>query len=232
MAKSSRCDRALKKVINLHVLSSMMQRRFKIGLVRFWSSKKIKVRFWSCQIFLNFKIHLTWRISLWYEKLNENQFLLWETRLHHLLKFFNLRNVMETLRIVMPLNKTQVVPVTVKLSLIITIIIVIIIITGRALSGAHTSTTRCLIHENISGPITFWNILKQQWRLQLVCVVCRCFSFLRRKKVDVLMLQEIHANLSSEDEWCRILKGFHFFSDAFEDAEVGLASKTPILSDF
>jgi len=62
---------------------------------------------------------------------------------------------METLRIVMPLNKTQVVPLTVKLSLIITIIIVIIIITGRALGRAHTSTTRCLIHENISGPITF-----------------------------------------------------------------------------
>ena len=62
--------------------------------------------------------------------------------------------------------------------------------------------------------------------------VCRCFSFLRRKKVDVLMLQEIHANLSSEDEWCRILKGFHFFSGAFEDAQAGLASETPILSDF
>ena len=81
-------------------------------------------------------------------------------------------------------------------------------------------------------PNNFLKYPKTTMEAAAVCVVCRCFSFLRRKKVDVLMLQEIHANLSSEDEWCRILKGFHFFSDAFEDAEVGLASKTPSLSDF
>ena len=29
----------------------------------------------------------------------------------------------------------------------------------RALGRAHTSATQCLIHENISGPIHFWNIM-------------------------------------------------------------------------
>ena len=46
-------------------------------------------------------------------------------------------------------------------------------VTRRALGGAHTSDTQCLIHENTSGPINFWNIMwyvvfgpiSQWWRI-------------------------------------------------------------------
>ena len=56
-----------------------------------------------------------------------------------------------------------------------------------------------------------------------MCVVSRCFSSFKMKKIDVLMLQEMHANRSTEEEWRRIFKGCLFFSSALVEAKAGVA---------
>jgi len=49
------------------------------------------------------------------------------------------------------------------------------------------------------------------------------FQLFQNEKIDVLMLQETHANQSSEDEWCKIFKGCLFFSSALVEAKGGVA---------
>ena len=49
------------------------------------------------------------------------------------------------------------------------------------------------------------------------------FQLFQNEKIDVLMLQETHANQSSEDEWCKIFKGCLFFSSALVEAKAGVA---------
>ena len=49
------------------------------------------------------------------------------------------------------------------------------------------------------------------------------FQLFENGKIDVLMLQETHANRSSEAEWRRIFKGCHLFSSALEEAKAGVA---------
>ena len=49
------------------------------------------------------------------------------------------------------------------------------------------------------------------------------FQLFENGKIDVLMLQETHANQSSEAEWRRIFKGCHLFSSALEEAKAGVA---------
>ena len=49
------------------------------------------------------------------------------------------------------------------------------------------------------------------------------FQLFQNEKIDVLILQEMHANQSSEDEWRRILKGCLFFSSVLVEAKAGVA---------
>ena len=49
------------------------------------------------------------------------------------------------------------------------------------------------------------------------------FQLFQNEKVEVLMLQETHANQSSEDEWRIIFKGCYFFSSALVEAKAGVA---------